>query len=78
MKSLKQINSKLIEHSFGPILTVPTNGSAMIVGQTEVGQQYVFPYYDDEITVFQTEILGKTREEIVELIRKKDVQYLRS
>jgi len=77
-KSLEQLNKELIANDFQRIGHVPGNGSSLIIGQTGAGQQYMFTFYSDEIAVFQSEILGKTAEEVFELLRKKDVEYLRS
>ena len=77
-KPIQQINKELVANDFQPIQKVPGNGSSLIVGQTEVGQQHMFCFYNDEIAVFQSEILGKTSDEVLELLRRKDMEYLRS
>ena len=77
-KAIFQINQELTANDFQPIKEVLGNGSSLIVAQTETGEQHMFCFYDDEIAVFQSEILGKTSDEVLELLRKKDMEYLRS
>ena len=52
---------------------------AKIYGTYEDGtEEYIVNFYPNEISIYESEVIGKTKDEVIELKCKKDADYLRN
>ena len=55
------------------------DGGVKIYGTYENGiEEFIVEYYPDEISIHESEVIGKTKQEVIDLKCKKDVEYLQS
>lgn len=55
------------------------DGGVKIFGTYENGiEEFIVEFYPNEISIQENEVIGKTKEEVIDLKCKKDVEYLQS
>ncbi|MFK7603651.1 hypothetical protein ACI3L1_15715 [Deinococcus sp. SM5_A1] len=65
---------RILEEVFGL-----SGGQAVVTATFDDGEEErVLPYYADELTFTEQEVVGLTREEVMDLFTKKDIAYLQS